>query len=53
MDSTNPSPYSLAILHGMQGKPMYAGTVAPGKVKRNRAAAKVARKSRRTNRRSK
>jgi hypothetical protein len=47
---SNPSPYSLAILSGLQGKHVYGGTVPPAKVARRRAANKVARKSRRQNR---
>lgn len=42
--------YQLAILNGLQGKPVYQGTV-PAHVKaRRRAANKVARASRRKNR---
>lgn len=50
MDSTEPSTYSLAVLSGLQGKHVYAGTV-PAHVKAaRRAANKVARVSRRRNR---
>lgn len=41
-----PLAYSVAILYGLQDKPVYRGTV-PAKVKaKRRAANKVARKSR-------
>lgn len=53
MTATEPTPYSLAILAGLQGKrpgEMYAGTV-PAHVKaKRRARDKVARMSRRVNR---
>lgn len=45
-----PSRYSLAILNGLQGTPIYGGTVDPAEIKRRRAANRVARKSRRVNR---
>ncbi|WP_199721595.1 hypothetical protein [Cellulomonas rhizosphaerae] len=44
------SPYQLAILHGLQSKHVYQGTVAPVVVAHRRAANKVARRSRRINR---
>lgn len=47
---TEPSPYALAILRGLQSMRVYQGTV-PAHVKaRRRAANKVARASRRANR---
>lgn len=39
------------ILNGLQSKHVYAGTVPDKTIKRNRAKNKVARKSRRANRR--
>jgi hypothetical protein len=44
------SPYQLAILRGLQSKHVYQGTVAPAEKARRRAANRVARRSRRTNR---
>ena len=45
-----PNPYATAILAAMQGRPIYQGTVPAADTKRRRAANKVARASRRTNR---
>jgi hypothetical protein len=45
------SPAHLAVLNGLQGKHVYAGTVPPATVARRRAANRVARRSRATNRR--
>lgn len=57
MDSntTGPTAGSLRILRGLQqpAKHVYAGTVPAAEVAARRAANKVARRSRRTNRRSK
>lgn len=44
------SPYSLAILRGLQSKPVYQGTVPAATVAKRRAANRVARASRRMNR---
>ncbi|NED96479.1 hypothetical protein G1H11_14305 [Phytoactinopolyspora alkaliphila] len=49
-----PTPYSLAILGGMQdgsGKHVYAGTVPHAEVQRRRTRNKAARRSRKINRR--
>jgi len=45
-----PSNFALGILAGLQGRPMYEGTVPVAQRERNRAANKRARKSRRLNR---
>jgi len=44
------SSYQMAILMAMQRKPMYLGTVSHEEVAKRRAANKVARRSRRVNR---
>lgn len=45
-----PDEYSLAILRGLQHKPMYGGTVPNAEVQRRRARNRVASASRRINR---
>lgn len=52
MSTVQPSAYSLAILAAFQrqGRHIYGGTVPKHVVARRRAAAKVARRSRRVNR---
>lgn len=45
-----PNPFAVAILRGLQGRPIYAGTVPAKTVARRRAANKAARRSRRQNR---
>lgn len=47
-----PSSFSLAILRGIQTTQVYGGTVPPATIAKRRAANKVARASRRANRRS-
>lgn len=48
-----PTAYERAILSGMGGKPMYAGTVEPWRVDQRRRRNKAARAARRINRRRK
>lgn len=50
MKITRPSSYKLAILNGLQGQPMYQGTVPKAVRDGRRAANKRARQSRRINR---
>lgn len=50
MAKDHPDPYQHAVLTGLQGKHIYAGTVPPAVIKRRRAASKAARTSRRRNR---
>lgn len=50
MAKDHSDPYQYAILVGLQGKHIYAGTVPPAVIKRRRAASKAARISRRRNR---
>ncbi len=45
-----PSSYELAILTGLQRKPVYQGTVDPQTVNERRTANRRARRSRRVNR---
>lgn len=45
-----PNGYELAILHGLQSKPTYQGTVDPVTVAERRRRNKQARRSRRINR---
>lgn len=45
-----PTSYQLAILRGLQGKPVYGGTVDPVTVAERRAANRVSRRQRRINR---
>lgn len=54
MSSTTPDSRGLAVLLGLQkmGRHIYAGTVPSAEVARRRTANKVARWSRRANRRS-
>ena len=47
-----PSSYSLSVLRGIQTTSVYGGTVPPATIAKRRAANKVARASRRANRRS-
>lgn len=47
---TEPTSYQLMILHGLQFKQVYQGTVPAYVKEKRRAAGKVARKSRRINR---
>lgn len=49
---TPPDSYELAILSGLQRKPMYAGTVAYAEVQRRRRRNKAASRSRAINRRN-
>lgn len=44
------TPYAMAILSGLQGKPVYQGTVDPVVVAARRRRNKAARRSRRINR---
>lgn len=50
MAKDHPDPYQHAVLVGLQGKHIYAGTVPPAVINRRRAASKAARISRRRNR---
>ncbi len=43
-------PLGLAILHGLQSKSVYGGTVPPAEVQQRRAKNRVAKVSRRQNR---
>jgi hypothetical protein len=45
-----PTKYELAILNGLQGKPVYQGTVPAHVTERRRAKNRVARKTRRVSR---
>lgn len=47
----SPAPFQFAVLRGLQGKHVYAGTVPAAVVARRRAANAAARRSRRANRR--
>lgn len=51
MNPIQPSPFSRAILQGLQGKHVYGGTVPAATTAKRRAANKAARASRRINRR--
>lgn len=44
------NPWSLLVLAGLQSRPMYEGTAPRNRVRSNRQANKLARKSRRRNR---
>lgn len=46
----SPDPYSLAILAGLQYKPLYPGTVSPEEKARRRARGKRQRAARRAGR---
>lgn len=50
MEHTEPSPYALAILHGLQFKQVYQGTVPAHVTAKRRAKNKVASAQRRINR---
>jgi hypothetical protein len=50
MNLTEPTPYQLAILNGLQSRQVYAGTASPIKVAARRAKNRVAGRSRRINR---
>jgi hypothetical protein len=47
---TPPDSYELAILSGLQHKPMYAGTVAYAEIEHRRTRNRAARRARRLNR---
>lgn len=47
---TKPTSYQIAILYGLQSKPLYAGTVPLAVKESRRAAGKVAKRSRKMNR---
>lgn len=47
---TQPSPFQHAVLYGLQGKHIYAGTVPAAEIRHRRARAKAAKKARRANR---
>lgn len=47
-----PNPFQLTVLRALQGKHIYAGTVAPDEIAKRRAKNKAARVSRRRNRRT-